>query len=310
MKSTEHGRSGRGRAGVVVVTAVVVALLAGITGPAHAAMRPAAYERTIVTALNQLRDARGLSPVRVQACVDRISEAHAVRMRRTGRLRPVSATTVQNRCGRRLRTQAMAATIRPPAVLLRAWTRDRKFRRAVLSRGARAVGVGAVRGGGRWYVSLLVVGGPTGGTGSTDGGSGDGGSGDGTDEATTRDELETEILAETNRRRDENGLKPLKGSACAGSFAGDHSHHMAETGELSHADLDALRQRCEAADAAENVAMLKSAGLDVERLVDLWMESPLHRGNILDPKLTHLGAGVAYAEGDGRWYVTQEFLRL
>jgi uncharacterized protein YkwD len=122
------------------------------------------------------------------------------------------------------------------------------------------------------------------------------------------DRLRGAILRVTNRRREAHGLDPLQPSACPARFAQRHSARMAERAGLFHADVSALRERCSARAVAENVAYHSSARVGARSIVKAWMRSPVHRANILDPGLTHLGVGVAQHTGSGAWYATQDFL--
>jgi len=55
--------------------------------------------------------------------------------------------------------------------------------------------------------------------------------------------------------------------------------------------------------AGENIAGNNSAA----GAMAAWMQSPEHRANILDPKFTHIGVGVAY--GSPYNIYVQEFLQ-
>jgi uncharacterized protein YkwD len=124
------------------------------------------------------------------------------------------------------------------------------------------------------------------------------------------DRLRKAVVTVTNRRRAAHGLRPLRRSPCPAQFARRHSARMAERAELFHADMAALRKRCSARAVAENVALHSSPTVTARRIVRAWMRSPVHRANILDPRLTHLGVGVAQHPGSGAWYATQDFLRV
>lgn len=305
---------------VVAVPALLASSLVGAAGTAAAATGSAAYERGVVTHLNKARDARGLPPLRVDRCADALSDSLASRMRRKRRALPLSPSLVARQCDRRLTLQAVALTHSSPRSVARGWLRHRTTRSVLLRAGSRRVGVAAVRdGSGGWYVSLLVVGSAllsSGGgttsdgsnTGSSTGSSG--GSTDGTTTDGTTAALGSEILQETNRRRVEHGLAPLDASTCATTFAQRHSDSMAADGEFAHADLSTLARECSAQGAAENIAAVLASTLDASAVVDAWMGSETHRGNILDPTLTHLGVGVAHDSATGKWYATQDFLRL
>ena len=64
---------------------------------------------------------------------------------------------------------------------------------------------------------------------------------------------------------------------------------------------------------AENLGMeYSSGGFTPERLsrnfIDGWMDSPTHRGNMLQPEITQIGVGVSRSKG-GEYYAVQVFAR-
>ncbi len=82
---------------------------------------------------------------------------------------------------------------------------------------------------------------------------------------------------------------------------------MAASGSFAHrADLGALLRSCRASRVGENIAY---GNVSADALMDMWMASPGHRANILQPAYTHIGVG-ATRTGSGRVYATQNFLRL
>jgi uncharacterized protein YkwD len=61
---------------------------------------------------------------------------------------------------------------------------------------------------------------------------------------------------------------------------------------------------CHATVAAEN---LGRGNLGPDVMVAAWMASPAHRANILDGRLTRIGVGKFYA--NGQWVVVTDFTR-
>jgi len=113
-----------------------------------------------------------------------------------------------------------------------------------------------------------------------------------------------------NQDRIRQGLKPLAFDAHLQAAAREHSQLMAQHGALSHqfANEPGLSQRMAAAGArfdaaAENVAEAPSA----EQANEEFMASPGHRANIMDPRYTDVGIGMAYAMD--RLYFTEDFSR-
>ena len=111
-----------------------------------------------------------------------------------------------------------------------------------------------------------------------------------------------------NADRAQQGLPPLKWDPALAQAAAQHAQLMAQQPALSHQypgepDLDA---RAGAAGAhfraiAENVALAPSPqALDQE-----WMHSPLHRANILDPRMDTIGVGLV--RRGGNYYAVEDF---
>jgi len=134
-------------------------------------------------------------------------------------------------------------------------------------------------------------------------------------------EVERQIHAEINAERAARGLPPLAYRDRTAARADDHTAWMAEAGELSHANLK-HQYRCKP--AAENVAytyvaedIVTDDGRGVNHhgnetsiakgIVRQWMHSEPHRENLLDPRFSGEGIGIATADSeDGRRvYATQ-----
>ncbi|GAB4388942.1 CAP domain-containing protein [Albidovulum sp.] len=157
------------------------------------------------------------------------------------------------------------------------------------------------------------------------------------------------IRAEVNRQRCRAGLPPVAGSAALAAPAARHAGWMARSRRLGHkstlsgqatpmARLKSSGLRFRA--GSENVGLIARYRIDgmsfrirdaaacrfatqagapigehsyaslARTIVDLWMASPPHRRNILDPKVKLLGSGVGFdpaAEYCGRYYVSQLF---
>jgi hypothetical protein len=116
------------------------------------------------------------------------------------------------------------------------------------------------------------------------------------------------LLELTNQARTDQGLQPLHWDPSLASAAQAHAQKMLDQHSLSHQlpgepDLQARAAQAGAHfhEVAENVAM----GNGAEGLQKEWMNSPSHRANILDPKLTNIGVGVV--EHSGYWYAAVVF---
>jgi uncharacterized protein YkwD len=135
-------------------------------------------------------------------------------------------------------------------------------------------------------------------------------------------ELERRIFQLTNEARHKNGLPALDWDKDLALQARDKSDDMLQKNYFSHTDPEGknLKDRLQEEKPAsyktisrigENIYM--GARLDYSTdiktqarlIVDGWMTSPGHRQNILDPRYTHLGVGVAAK--DKMCYATQVF---
>lgn len=132
--------------------------------------------------------------------------------------------------------------------------------------------------------------------------------------------IERAIHDRINEVRAERGLRRLAAADRLSTSAREHSGRMADRGELDHSDLD-TQYAC--GYAGENIAYTYARGeVTTESgtvnyhgnetaighgLVRQWMQSVQHRQNILDPRFTGEGIGVATSEtADGqRVYATQ-----
>lgn len=128
---------------------------------------------------------------------------------------------------------------------------------------------------------------------------------------------EAEVVYLTNLERERFGIPPLKSVEKLHRIARQHSLDMAEHGFVGHRGSDGTTpwERCVEAGytklsfmSGENVAAGYPTPADV---VAGWMESPPHRGNILEPG--YCETGVGYAPGNGgpqdvyHHYWTQDF---
>lgn len=128
--------------------------------------------------------------------------------------------------------------------------------------------------------------------------------------------VEQAILAQTNAVRTKRGLAPLKLSRTLGRAARSHSTFLANTGSFQHESESGAPfwQRLVAAGYPKNATMAEniaqtygcatSTGAEV---VGLWMNSPPHRANLLNPKLRAIGVGALATAGCDEIYVTADY---
>jgi uncharacterized protein YkwD len=124
-------------------------------------------------------------------------------------------------------------------------------------------------------------------------------------------DAEQKIFDMTNEARKKEKLPALKLSQILCEVARAHSANMAKQGKLSH-ELDGKKppDRIKAAGyqaawGGENVGASNDPKPE-NAIFKMWMESPLHKANILKDKYTELGIGIAKDE-NGETYITQVF---
>jgi uncharacterized protein YkwD len=121
---------------------------------------------------------------------------------------------------------------------------------------------------------------------------------------TTSSVLETGILGELNDIRVAHGLRPLRRSTALTAAAQQHTVEMIEDGYFEHesANGSPFWQRVEryypqganAWEVGENLIWC-SPTLRAKRAVELWMDSPGHRANILSPKWREIGIAAVHS---------------
>lgn len=128
--------------------------------------------------------------------------------------------------------------------------------------------------------------------------------------------LEQIAFSIINQKRAENGLSPLVWSDKVAAIAREHSRNMAEFNFFSHRGLDNKMVSDRADDAGllnwssigENIAFDRGFDDPIDKAVQLWLDSPQHKHNLLDANWQESAIGVAVAE-DGSYYLTQVFIR-
>lgn len=115
--------------------------------------------------------------------------------------------------------------------------------------------------------------------------------------------VEMEVFRLVNVERGKQGLAPLKMMSCLNTWAKKGSANMSSTGNFAHQELRPVGAAC-GGYAGENIGM--GTTLSAAAAMDMWMNSPGHRANILNPKYTHFG--VSFVTGGRGTYATQLFL--
>lgn len=102
-----------------------------------------------------------------------------------------------------------------------------------------------------------------------------------------------------------HGLLPLAPDPALEKAALAQVGYMALAGRMEHTALagrdfvSRLRAGGIRGPAAENLA---HGRMDIDRLFAIWMGSPPHRRNMLDPRFARFGLGYAADGGDGRYW--------
>lgn len=129
--------------------------------------------------------------------------------------------------------------------------------------------------------------------------------------------LITKIIAISNQMRKENGVRPVAQLNYLNEAAAGHSQEMASLKFFSHTSPTVGRERPKSRievsggwdmSIAENI--YRSVGVPekelAEDVVDAFMNSPVHRANLLNPKFNSMGIGIAKV-GKEEWAITQLF---
>ena len=109
-----------------------------------------------------------------------------------------------------------------------------------------------------------------------------------------------------NQDRAQNGLPPLGWSPCLANVAIQNAQRMAAQGFISHTNGPTLDLACGLGNyAGENVGYT-SSGINDVQLNTMFMNSPGHRANILNPAYHFVGTAWAIAP-NGYAYIAVEF---
>ncbi|WP_164737396.1 CAP domain-containing protein [Georgenia sp. SYP-B2076] len=121
-------------------------------------------------------------------------------------------------------------------------------------------------------------------------------------------EVEAEVFNRINEYRQSQGVAPLTRNSAVDALARGWSETQAAQSNMSHNPQYGQQMPAGASSWSENVAYLSgySTAEMAGVFVDGWIDSEGHRRNLLDPKATHTGVGVAQNAG-GEVYATQNF---
>jgi hypothetical protein len=120
-----------------------------------------------------------------------------------------------------------------------------------------------------------------------------------------------QIVARINALRQQNGLLPLDLNSTLTASAQRHSDDMARTGNIDHTGSDGSSIESRIRDAGyghwrsfgiwgENIYGGQTATVDAAW--DFWINSQVHRANILKPRYREIGIGVGHGANGGTYY--------
>jgi len=104
--------------------------------------------------------------------------------------------------------------------------------------------------------------------------------------------------------RGQNGLSRARPDARLEKAAEQQARYMAQTARMVHTTgrgrdfATRMKANDVSGPAAENIA---HGGMDLPKLFQMWVDSPPHRKNMLDPRFARFGLGSATA-ADGKRY--------
>ena len=125
---------------------------------------------------------------------------------------------------------------------------------------------------------------------------------------------ELDLLARVNRERAAHHLMQLVASSELSDVARAHARDMAQRGYLAHIDPSGRSPLDRAQQAgvsgfhllAENIGASDVTHDRIESIVQAWLESPVHRENLLHPAFNTSGIGLERA-ANGRTVAVQLF---
>jgi uncharacterized protein YkwD len=281
---------------------LLVLLSATGAGPALSQGSADNVRRELLDRINAERQAAGVPPLRQEPALERVAQQHADEMSRRGSLEQGSSEGMQarlERAGYRAHewTESVSVSSESLRDLLASWhRRNPSTWRNLLDADYRDVGIGVSRlQGTPLYTFLMAVPQSSWFQGET---------ADLHDLARVR----AEMLAQVNEARRRNGAGPLRAERHLDLSAQRHAEDMLSRNYFAHESPSGttVRERSTAAGydwrgIGENIAF---GQLSVKEVMDTWMNSPGHRRNLLDPKFTDLGVGLAFGKGqDGSYQI-------
>jgi len=295
-----------------VTTRILLSLLAAALFAAAPARSPTALRSELALRVNGERDRAGMPPVAPSAALDRVAQDRAEEIQTKGAL-PTEDEVMALFGSLQLRmaragysahgwTESQISTVGDPRAVIAAWQDDPSAAQAMDSN-YQDVGIGVANlRGVPLYVFLFAwprseyFARQTAGL---------------TDVPAVRDAM----LAIVNAARTVEGRPPLVLDPRLNAAAQAHAEDMLRRTFYAHESPEGLlpRRRVEAAGVSADVIgeNLAAGQTSVENVMEAWMHSSDHRRNILEPRYTHLGVGLAVGSYEHKYKVlwVQDFAR-
>lgn len=295
-----------------MTTRILLSLLAAALFAAAPARSPTALRSELALRVNGERDRAGMPPVAPSAALDRVAQARAEEIQAKGAL-PTEDEVMALFGSLQLRmaragysahgwTESQISTVGDPRAVIAAWQDDPSAAQAMDSN-YQDVGIGVANlRGVPLYVFLFAwprseyFARQTAGL---------------TDVPAVRDAM----LAIVNAARTVEGRPPLVLDPRLNAAAQAHAEDMLRRTFYAHESPEGLlpRRRVEAAGVSADVIgeNLAAGQTSVENVMEAWMHSSDHRRNILEPRYTHLGVGLAVGSYEHKYKVlwVQDFAR-
>lgn len=126
--------------------------------------------------------------------------------------------------------------------------------------------------------------------------------------------IEASTFDQVNALREQQHLLRLRGSDELAAVARAHAEDLARHGYFSHTDRQGRNplQRVQSAGIegfrllAENIGSSNVSGDRVPAVMKAWLDSPIHRNNLLNPAFNTSGIGAAESP-DGQTIIVQLF---
>lgn len=123
---------------------------------------------------------------------------------------------------------------------------------------------------------------------------------------------ERSVLSEMNRVRAQHGLAPLRFDATLQRAARAHTRSMVARNVFAHGDFASRMRRfgVRAPYLAENLAWGSGSASSPRALVQMWLNSPPHRKNLLRAGFRRVGVGAlmgTFSGANGARVVTADF---